>query len=368
MNVIARPLVETADASRTSVIDCDIHPARRSAAELAPFLEKRWQEHAATFGTGRRLGYQDGVAFPKGQPYAARRDAFPPEGGQPGSSLSFMQAQHLDPNGVAFGILNPLGATGQGMRNLDMAAAFARATNDWQVAAWTSQDARLRASVVVSYEDPPAAVAEIERRAGDPAFAQVLFLSRTAEPLGQRKYWPIYEAAARAGLPVGIHAFGYGGWPITQGGWPSYYIEEMTGHAQSAQSQLVSMLLEGVFERVPGLRVVLIEAGFAWAPPLLWRLDKHWQRMRAETPHLTRPPSEYARESVWWTTQPMEEAERQRHLLDTIGWLGWDRLLFATDYPHWDFDSPASVLPTGGTETQRRGLFRDNAAAVYGLR
>jgi predicted TIM-barrel fold metal-dependent hydrolase len=261
-------------------------------------LEQRWQEYAAMFGTGRRLGYQDGVAYPKGQPNAARRDAWPPEGGPPGSSLGLMQTQHLDPNGVVFGILNPLGVTGQGFRNLDLAAAYTRAVNDWQVAEWVGRDARLRASVVVSYEDPPAAVTEIERCASNKAFAQVLLLTRTAEPLGRRKYWQVYEAAARAGLPVGIHAFGYGGWPMTPGGWPSFYIEEMTGHAQSAQSQLMSLLLEGVFARIPALRVVMIEAGFAWAPSLLWRLDKHWLRMRAETPHLTRPPSEYARENV----------------------------------------------------------------------
>jgi hypothetical protein len=367
MNVTTRPLPETPAASRLGVIDCDIHPARRSDRDLHPYLEKRWRDLAETFGTGRRLGYVDGVAYPKGQPAAARRDAWPPEGGQPGSSLSFMRTQHLDANGIAFGILNPLGISGQGLRNLDLAAAYARAVNDWQVAEWVAPEPRLRASVVVSAEDPPAAVAEIERRAGDKAFAHVLLLTRTADPLGQRKYWPIYEAAARAGLPVGIHAFGYGGWPMTPGGWPSYYIEEMTGHAQTAQSQLVSLLLEGVFERIPALRVVLIEAGFAWAPSLLWRLDKHWSRMRAETPHLRRPPSDYARESVWWTTQPMEEPERHRQLLDVIGWLGWDRLLFATDYPHWDFDNPSEVLPNGGTEAQRRGLFRDNAAKLYGL-
>jgi hypothetical protein len=63
----------------------------------------------------------------------------------------------------------------------------------------------------------------------------------------------------------------------------------------------------------------------------------------------------------------MEEAERQRHVLDAIGWLGWDRLLFATDYPHWDFDNPDSVLPTGGSAAERAMLFRDNAAALYGL-
>jgi uncharacterized protein len=364
MNVLVRDVADAKAASRVGVIDCDIHPVPNSPRELYPFLARRWQEHLSTFGGARRLGYQNGVAYPKGQPGAFRRDAWP-DGGKPGSSLPMMQAQHLDANGIAFGILNPL--SGQGFRNLDLAAAYARALNDWQRAEWTGKDARLRASVVVSYEDPQAAVAEIERCAGDPAFAHVLLLTRTAEPLGQRKYWTLFEAAAAAGLPVGIHAFGYGGWPMTPGGWPSYYIEEMVGHAQTAQSQLVSMLLEGVFERIPALRVVLIEAGFTWAPSLFWRLDKHFSRFRAELPHLTRLPSDYAREKVWWSTQPIDEPERARHLLEVIGWLGWDRLLFATDYPHWDFDDPAQVLPTGGSEAERRMLFRDNAAALYGL-
>jgi hypothetical protein len=146
---------------------------------------------------------------------------------------------------------------------------------------------------VVANEDGPAAAAEIRKRAGDKNFVQVLLLSRNVEPLGQRRYWPIYEAAEEAGLPIGIHAFGFGGNPITASGWPSYYIEEMVGHSQCQQTALASMVLEGVFERHPKLKMVMIEAGFGWAPSLSWRLDKSWQRMRSEVPHLKRPPSEY---------------------------------------------------------------------------
>jgi predicted TIM-barrel fold metal-dependent hydrolase len=96
-------------------------------------------------------------------------------------------------------------------------------------------------------------------------------------------------------------------------------------------------------------------------------MDKHWARLRAETPHLKRPPSEYVREHVWFTTQPIEEPEIPEHLLDIIGWIGWDRLMFSTDYPHWDFDDPRQAFKARLTEPQKAMVFRDNAKAFYGL-
>ena len=47
------------------------------------------------------------------------------------------------------------------------------------------------------------------------------------------------------------------------------------------------------------------------------------------------------RESIWVTSQPMEEPDDRRYLFGTIEWTGWDRILFASDYPHWDFDDPS---------------------------
>jgi len=369
MNMQFRPgEQQNADAVvKPAIADCDIHPTFREPKDLYPFLEKRWQTHWETYGLHLYQGMMGGPAYPKAQPNASRRDAMPPEGGRQGSSLSFMQKQHLDPNNVALGILCPLNPSGQGLRNQDLSAAMVSATNDWQIAEWTGKDKRLKASVVVANEDGVAGAKEIRKRAGDKNFAQVLLMSRNTEPLGQRRYWPIYEAAAEAGLPVGIHAFGFGGHPITSGGWPSYYIEEMVGHSQCQQAALASMVLEGVFERFPTLKVISIEAGFGWAPSLAWRLDKHFDRLRSELPHLKRKPSEYIREHVWWSTQPMEEPEDRQHLFDVIGWIGWDRLMFATDYPHWDFDEPSRVLPAGVSKDNRDAFFLGNARKVFGI-
>src|SRR6202035_4925027 len=100
-----------------------------------------------------------------------------------------------------------------------------------------------------------------------------------------------YQAAEEAGLPIGVHAVGFGGNPITASGWPSYYIEEMVGHSQCQQTALASIVLEGVFERHPSLKMIMIEAGFGWAPSLSWRLHKSWQRRGGAGAPLTRPPS-----------------------------------------------------------------------------
>jgi predicted TIM-barrel fold metal-dependent hydrolase len=136
------------------------------------------------------------------------------------------------------------------------------------------------------------------------------------------------------------------------------------------QAQVISLICEGVFEQFPSLKIVLIEGGFAWAPPLAWRLDSAWSKLRIEVPHLRRLPSEYFAEHFWLTTQPMEEPHRPTQFLELLEQAPWlhDRLMFSTDYPHWDFDAPDQALakvqlPAGFAEK----LMAENARALYGL-
>jgi len=348
------------------IVDCDIHPAVRSMADLEPWLEKRWIEHYRTYGALRQTHYVTGAPYHKSQPNASRRDAYPPEGGPQGSSPSFLASHHLDSNGIAVGVLNPL-VQSQGVRNLAHSAALCRAINHWQAEIWLAREPRLRASIVVPYEDPQASADEIRHWSGDRRFVQVLLLSRTSSLPGQKRYWPIYAAATEAGLPVGIHAFGNSGWPVSNVGWPSFYMEEMVGHAQTSQSGLVSLILEGVFERWPELKLVLVESGFTWAPSLMWRLDKAFDTLRSEVPHLKLKPSDYIKRNVWWTSQPMDEPENRRFLADIFESLGWDRLLFSSDYPHWDFDDPSRVIMFPASDEQRDAFFAGNARKVYAL-
>ena len=79
-------------------------------------------------------------------------------------------------------------------------------------------------------------------------------------PLGKRAYWPIYAAAERLGLPIGVHAGSAYHNPPTSVGWGSYHIEDYVAQAQAFQTQLTSLIVEGVFARHPNLKMVMLES------------------------------------------------------------------------------------------------------------
>lgn len=344
-----------------TLIDCDIHNAVPAPTALYPYLSPRWRSYGEPFGF---RGYPG--LYPKGSPNAARLDAWPPSGGPPGSDLDFTREQLLDRYDVEYGILNCLHGPVQ-HRNDDYAAAIARAVNEWQAEYWLEKDPRLRASIVVGYENAELAAREIERAAEHPGFVQVLLLPRTKEPLGRRRYWPIYEAASAHDLPIGVHFGTNNPHPITSAGWPSYYIEDHTAMSVAFQGQVTSLIMEGVFERFRNLRIALIEGGFAWMPSLMWRLDGLHQRLGEEVPHLTKKPSEYVRDHMRLTTQPMEEPEQPRHLLDVIDMLGSKLLMFSTDYPHWDFDDPRRAFQIKLPSPIEQRIMHENARDFYNL-
>jgi uncharacterized protein len=360
------------------MVDCDIHNAPRSEQALLDYMPEDWRRRRAAgsrleAGVGARretLGDRSylGGEYPRAAPCAARTDAWPPSGDPPASDLGFMREQLLDRFGIDYGVLTPMLGAGEQL-DLERGAALASAINDWQIAEWLDPEPRLRASINVAYEDGELSAQEIHRVAGDPRFVQVLMLIRTAEPLGRRKYWPIYEAAVEHDLPVGIHFGGWGRGPITGVGYASYYIEDTVGMATAFADQLTSLVCEGVFERFPKLRIVLIEGGIAWVAPLMWRLDRAWRLLRAEAPKLTRLPSELIREHVWLTTQPIDEPPRDSDFTAMLEQMRMpDHILFASDYPHWDFDAPDRALPRAVPQPLRDAIMGANAHALYRLR
>ncbi|MCA2010446.1 amidohydrolase [Cereibacter sphaeroides] len=352
---------------RLGVVDCDIHPAFENPQELGKYLPQRWRDHIRDYALRTPNPFLGAMTYPRMTPgNGMRRDSWPPSGKPPASDLGFLCEQLLEQCNIEHGILQPL-AAGAVTNNQDLGAALCVGINDWQIDKFAGPEPRLRASICVAQEDATEAVAEIDRRAHDRRFVQVSIPPRTIEPIGRRRYWPIFEAAEHYGLPIGLHTGAFGQRPNTPSGWSSFYLEEHYAASNSLQTVIVSMIMEGVFERFPKLKIVVVEGGFSWVPSLAWRMDREWKRMGGEVPQVKRKPSEYLRDHFWFTTQPIEEPEENRHLADLVRWIGADRLMFSTDYPHWDFDDPRFAFRTPLDPDDRAKIFRENAMALFRL-
>ena len=334
-------------------IDCDIHNEVPDLETLYPYLPDHWLAYCRESA----FNGPDAADYPESVPTTAR------DGSSPKPDLAEVQARALDD--VEIGILNCAYRV-QSVRNEDLAASLATAVNQWQVEHWLEKEPRLRASIVVPSHSPPLAAREIDRWGDHPGFVQVILPVRAEAPYGNRRYDPIYEAAIRHDLALGINYGGAPGHPPTPTGWPSYFIEDYAGMAQIFQSQVISLVCEGAFERFPSLRVALIEGGFTWLPSLMWRIDKEWKGLRHNTPYVRRRPSEYMRTHLRFTIQPLDAPPNPLHLAQILEQCGAeDLLLYASDYPH-SHDSQDFLLDLL-TADQREKIGSANARTFYRL-
>src|SRR5580698_2609519 len=343
----------------TAPIDCDIHPVVPGIAALMPYLDDHWRE------TVVRRGIEDltTIAYPTRNPLSFRQD-LRDETGRTATDVVTLGRQALDPFGTRLAICNCLYGV-QAQFSEDLGVAFSRALNDWIVKEWLDQDPRLRASIVVPMQNVEMAVDEINRCAPDRRFVQVMLLVGSETTLGRRSNWPIYAAAERHGLPVGIHAGSMYRNPMTPVGWPTSFTEEYVNQATAFQSQLTSLIAEGVFAKFPNLTVVLMESGVTWLPAYLWRLTKFWKGLRSEIPWVSDPPGSIVRDRVRLTLQPFDAPPDDggiMRLMDQIG--SDDMLLFSTDYPHWQFDGLAA-MPAGIDRMLAKKIMADNPLRTY---
>jgi predicted TIM-barrel fold metal-dependent hydrolase len=342
-------------------IDCDIHPAVPDTKALLPYFDDYWRENITQRGI-ERLSLNL-TSYPPNAPVSGRPD-WRPQGKRPGSDFDMLKRQALDAFGTRYAICNVLHAA-QVFHSDDMAAAFCRAVNDWLTKEWLDRDARLRASILVPSENPDLAIEEIERRAGDKRFVQVLMWAMNEQPLGRRSYWPIYQAAEKHGLTIGVHAGSLYRHAPTSIGWGSYYLEDYVLQSAAFESQLLSLVSEGVFAKFPNLKIVFAESGFAWLPPFLWRANKTWRGVRAEVPWVKRPPAEIIRDHVRFTIQPIDNPPDEAILAQVIEQIGSDKaLLFSTDYPHWHFDG-MDALPAKLPRDLVKKILVDNPLEAY---
>jgi uncharacterized protein len=339
-------------------IDCDIHPGVPDIKALLPYMSEFWQESFIARGID---GF-DMMSYPLNAPITCRPDWRVP-GQRPGAGLDAMRDHALDHFDIGIAICNPL-TGGQVAVSETMGAAICAAVNDWIKEQWLDKEPRLRASIVVPAQAPLLAAEEIERCANDRRFVQVLLPVACEMMLGRSYYWPIWEAASKYRLPIGIHAGSMYRYAPTPTGWPSHYLHDYVAQAQTFEDQLLSLMSNGVFNKYPDLKFVLLESGVTWLPSFIWRAVKTWRGVRAEVPWVNRSPADIIRANIRLTVQPFD-APDQSAVERIVGQIDADHmLLFASDYPHWQFEGD-SIMPSGLSPDLQQKMRIENPLETY---
>ena len=235
-------------------------------------MDDYWRDYLANAGLRA-------LAAPQRQLPAERADAAR-------ATSTPLREQVLDPWGLRHAVLTCLTAF-DASRNGYYEAALCSAINDWLRAEWLERDERLRAYLTIPTLDPDAGdrggrarrrARRLRRRAACPIRSETRWGNRRYHDAarGDRRHGP----RARACTP----GAGPGSAPTASGFTHTYFEDYLSNSQIVAQAQVLSLVTEGVFDRAPALRVVLLECGFSWLPPLLWRFDKDWKAVWREVP------------------------------------------------------------------------------------
>ncbi len=374
MNIATPANRDTRDSDAgLQVIDCDVHPALPAGlASLFPMMPKAWVERFKLKSGHLAVAAPLGFRFEHPTGSAARHDARTPDGKPPGSDPDYLRRDLLDANNISIALLTSLqaGQFGTVTSGPDESAVIVSAFNDYFLDVWPlKEEKRLRLAMTVSVQDPRQAAAEI-RRVGKRPEVAAIYMPLINILIGNRYYEPIYEEAVNHDLPILLHVTGtdsvFYGAPNQAGGFPENYPERYTALAQIGEANLTSLCFSGVFEKFPKLKFMFVEYSFAWALPLMWRINRTWESLRYDVPWVRRPPVEYVRERVRFSTQPLDEPANPQHLKQLIDMLGPEHLIFSTDYPHWDNDMPGQSLLMLDKDVRRK-ILSENAKGILRL-
>lgn len=277
----------------------------------------------------------------------------------------------LDATGIAMTVLFPNEGLNIGLqRDRDWAAALARAYNDWLYHDFLSVNQRFKGVALLAVQQPDEAANELDRAVRDLGMIAGMLpgVMSPMRGLGLPEFDPIYRIAEKLDVPLAVHSG-----PAVELGLD--HIQSFAGvyplsHPFAQMQQLTSMMIYGVFERFPKLRVAFLESGCGWVPYLADRLDESWEHRQKRWPHpIKHPPSEIMRGGNLYYACEREE----RTLAAVAELVGANQLLWASDFPHerpWDDfsgDIDTLVRRKDLPESLPRKILFHNPCKFYGF-
>ncbi|MEU1960149.1 amidohydrolase family protein [Nocardia sp. NPDC019304] len=349
------------DGTSTPVIDAGVHIFFASNDDMRGFLREPFKSR------GIPDAEMDWYGAPGGEYAKGTRG---PDRGYPASDPDVVGEQLFGMRGVDVAILHPM--TRGILPDRHLTTAVLAAHNEMMVSRWLDSGAyasRYRGTIRVNPEDIQGALREIRKWAQHPRVVQVGVPLQSRELYGKPQFWPLWEAAAEAGLPVAAHIeTGESiGFPPTPSGHTRTYEQYLGFMALNYVYHLMNMIAEGVFERLPRLRFVWADGAADLLTPFSWRMDTFGRPHLEQTPWAPRMPSEYLPGHVFFVHGSLDGPGDTAFASEWLGFTGKeDMVLFGSSYPHWhcgDIDG----LPSTLTAQQREKLLWRNASQLYGI-
>ena len=330
----------------TDVIDADGHVRDRDA-EIRAFMEEPYCNRQGTLVARDKW---DSSLYGK----LGGRD-----------SDTAKRLSDMDLEGIQTSVLFPTSAFGITQSpEKDYAAAFCRGYNDW-IADFCKQSPRLKGIGLVPFQSVSAAVQEVNRAITKRGLAGIAIASfGLKDHLGSETFWPIYEELARLNAPLLVHNSRQG--PAGEVRFDTFLLAHTVARPVETLIDCASLMYGGVPEKFPKLRIAFLECGCGWVPYWMDRMDEEWEKRQCEAPVLKAKPSEYIRNGNWFFAAEPEEST----LAYVMERIGEDKLIFASDYPHWDGMFPYVVSTirqrTDISAEAKQQFLGGNAKRLYG--
>ena len=358
-----------------TIVDVDAHHYENDSwAELTEYIDdpivRQLSEASIAKGSGRgttlipsQVGNQD--VGGRIQRYGLRHR----EKGDPGvhRDVSLVQ-KSMEMMGIDYTILFPTPMLNLGLHpQPEVEAALARGYARWMTQRVLKEDPRILTMLYLPFNTPEASLALVEEFADAPGVVGFMVTSVRYKPVHDNAYIPLYAMLEEKGIPLAFHG---------AHNWYERSMEQLNrfisahaiGFPLYNMIHLMNLVVNGIPERFPGVKFLWMEGGLAWIPFLMQRLDSEYMMRTSEAPLLTKKPSDYMRD-MYFSSQPIEIPAKMEFMQTTFDMIDAEhRLLFSSDYPHWDFDLPSVIydLPFLDERAKRR-ILGGNAVELFGL-
>jgi uncharacterized protein len=354
------------------IVDADAHQLNEMTyfQDIAQYIDDDVLRHEVIEGEAGKLMYP-GFRGPQHQSIAGRliryrREHLEDLKADDHPEVEFSRRQ-MNSIGIDYQVVFPTALLALGMHpDPHIETAMAWAYTRWLTEEILPHSPHVKTMVYLPMNQPDACLKFVEQFGELPGVVGFMVTSARYRPVHANEYMRLYGALQERGLPLCFHAIYHQQERMFEG-MNKFLSVHALGFIFYNLVHITNMVINGIPERFPKLKLLWIESGLAWIPFLMQRLDNEYMMRSSEAPLLKKLPSEYMRE-MYYTSQPIENGDYELLEMTLRKINAETQLLFSSDYPHWDFNLPSTIydLPFL-TETAKRRILGQNAWDLFQL-